>query len=179
MPSPDALAAALRAHARGLRCPEAATGLLIAQSWLYREDFTSQFVRTRHDATCGQQAATIDWPAVVTALGTSLPAPLPDLAHSRLAAHARQRTLKISPDGHGKTPSSPAGSGSARCPHPPDQHEPSQRQERRHDPARSEPVCTRAPPGCVTQPSPPAKQTPQPKPGSDTISKRTSSPLND
>ena len=71
MPSPDALAAALRAHARGLRCPEAATGLLIAQSWLYREDFTSQFVRTRHDATCGQQAATIDWPAVVTALGTS------------------------------------------------------------------------------------------------------------
>jgi hypothetical protein len=98
MPSPDALAAALRAHARGLRCPEAATELLIAQSWLYREDFTSQFVRTRHDATCGQQAATIDWPAVVTALGTSLPAPLPDLAHSRLAAHARQRTLKISPD---------------------------------------------------------------------------------
>lgn len=68
-----ALAAALRAHAQGLLCPEAAAELLIAQSWLYREDFTSQFVRLHPGTAGGQQAATIDWPAVVTALGASLP----------------------------------------------------------------------------------------------------------
>jgi hypothetical protein len=37
---------------------------------------------------------------------------------------ARERVLKISPTGRGKRPSSPAGTGSAPCLHPPDQHEP-------------------------------------------------------
>jgi hypothetical protein len=43
---------------------------------------------------------------------------------ARLAHHARQRVLKISPDWPWKERSSPAGSGSAPCPHPPDQHGP-------------------------------------------------------
>ncbi len=64
---------------------------------------------------------------------------------ARLARHARERVLKISPDWPWRTRSLPAGSGSAPCYHPPDQHEPPQRQERRHSPARSEPVRTRAP----------------------------------
>ena len=73
MTSPDTLAAALRAHAQGLYCPEAAAELLIAQCWLHRADFTSQFVRVHYRADGGQPAATIDWPAVVSALDTSLP----------------------------------------------------------------------------------------------------------
>ena len=44
MTSPSALAAALRAHARGLYCDEAAAELLIAQSWLRRPGFASQFI---------------------------------------------------------------------------------------------------------------------------------------
>ena len=47
--------------------------------------------------------------------------------------------------GHGPVRSSPAGSCSAPCQHPPDQHEPPARQGRRHSPAQSEPVRTRAP----------------------------------
>jgi hypothetical protein len=73
MTSPAALAAALRAHAQGLYCTEAAAELLIAQSWLHRADFTSQFVRIHPDADGAQPAATVDWPAAVTALRTSLP----------------------------------------------------------------------------------------------------------
>ena len=50
MTSPARLAAAPRAHAQGLYCPEAAAELLIAGSWLQRADFTSQFVhvQSRH-----------------------------------------------------------------------------------------------------------------------------------
>jgi len=44
---------------------------------------------------------------------------------ARLAARARQRVLKISPTGPGRTRSSPAGSGSAPYQHQPHQHEPS------------------------------------------------------
>jgi len=73
MTSPAALAAALRAHAQGLYCPEAAAELLIAQSWLHRADFTSQFIHLLGDPADGQPMATIDWPAAVTALRTSLP----------------------------------------------------------------------------------------------------------
>jgi hypothetical protein len=44
MTSPATLAAGPRAHARGMRCPEAAAELLIAQPWLHRDDFTSRFI---------------------------------------------------------------------------------------------------------------------------------------
>jgi hypothetical protein len=69
--SPAMLAAGLRTHAEGLRCLQAAAELLIAQSWLHRNDFTSRFI-TIHPGS-GQPMAVIDWPAVITALGTSLP----------------------------------------------------------------------------------------------------------
>jgi hypothetical protein len=72
MTSPAALAAGLRAHAQGLCCAEAAAELLIAQSWLHRADFTSQFI-TLHQDTGGPAVAVIDWPAVIAALGTGLP----------------------------------------------------------------------------------------------------------
>ena len=73
MTSPARLAAALRAHAQGLYCPEAAAELLIAGSWLHRADFTSQFVHVGRGLAGGQEIATIDWPAAITALGASLP----------------------------------------------------------------------------------------------------------
>jgi hypothetical protein len=49
MTSPATLAAGLRTHAQGLSCLEAAAELLIAQSWLHRDDFTSRFI-TVHPA---------------------------------------------------------------------------------------------------------------------------------
>ena len=51
---------------------------------------------------------------------------------------------RSAPTGHGRRHSSPAGSGCAPCPHPPDQHETSRQRERRTVPAQSEPVLTRA-----------------------------------
>ena len=73
MTSPATLATALRAHAQGLYCLEAAAELLISQSWLHRADFTSQFVRIQHGLAGGPEMAAIDWPAAITALGASLP----------------------------------------------------------------------------------------------------------
>jgi hypothetical protein len=73
MTSPGKLAAGLRAHAQGLYCLEAAAELLIAKSWLYRDDFTSRFVTLHPGIGRGQQVAVIDWPAVIAALGSSLP----------------------------------------------------------------------------------------------------------
>jgi hypothetical protein len=73
MISPATLAAGLRAHAEGLYCLEAAAELLIAQSWLHQADFTSRFVTVHPSTGGGQPVAVIDWPAVVTALGVSLP----------------------------------------------------------------------------------------------------------
>ena len=75
MTSPATLAAGLRAHAQGLCCLAAAAEFLIAQSWLHRDDFTSRFVTVHPSIGSGQQAAVIDWPAVITALGSSFPAP--------------------------------------------------------------------------------------------------------
>ncbi len=83
MTSPATLAAGLRAHAQGLCCLEAAAELLIAQSWLHRDDFTSRFI-TVHPGIGSGQAAVIDWPAVITALGSSLP-----------CSGGEQRMLKI------------------------------------------------------------------------------------
>jgi len=72
MTSPDLLAAGLRAHAQGLYCLEAAAELLIAQSWLHRDDFTSRFVTVHPGIGSGQSVALIDWPAAIAALGSSL-----------------------------------------------------------------------------------------------------------
>lgn len=66
--TPARLAAALRNHAQGLYCLEAAAELLIAQSWLHRADFTSQFVTFEHGLPGSQPTAIVDWPAAITAL---------------------------------------------------------------------------------------------------------------
>jgi hypothetical protein len=84
MTSPDVLAAGLRAHAQGLYCLEAAAELLIGKSWLHRDDFTSRFVTVHPGIGNGQQVAVIDWPAVIAALGSSLP-----------CSGGEQRMLKI------------------------------------------------------------------------------------
>ena len=51
---------------------EAAAELLIAKSWLHRDDFTSQLVAVHPGIGSGQLMTVIDWPAAVAALGTSL-----------------------------------------------------------------------------------------------------------
>src|SRR5215467_5323949 len=84
MTSPATLAAGIRAHAQGLCCLEAAAELLIAQSWLHRDDFTSRFVTAHPGVGSGQPVAVIDWPAVITALGSGLP-----------CSGGEQRMLKI------------------------------------------------------------------------------------
>ena len=73
MTSPARLATALRAHAQGLYCLEAAAELLISQSWLHRADFTSQFVHVQRGLADGPEMATIDWPTAITALGAGPP----------------------------------------------------------------------------------------------------------
>jgi hypothetical protein len=73
MTSPAMLAAGLRAHAQGLYCLEAAAELLIDKPWLERDDFTSRFVTVHPGIGSGQQVAVVDWPAVIAALGSSLP----------------------------------------------------------------------------------------------------------
>ena len=72
MTSPDVLAAGLRAHAQGLYCLEAAAELLIAKSWLHRDDFTSRFVTVHPGIGSRQLMTVIDWPAAVAALGSGL-----------------------------------------------------------------------------------------------------------
>jgi hypothetical protein len=84
MTSPSALAAALHAHARGLYCDEAAAELLIAQSWLRRPDFASQFITVHPGIPDGQPMAVVDWAAAVAALGTSMP-----------SSEGEQRMLRI------------------------------------------------------------------------------------
>ncbi len=84
MTSPSELAAALRAHAQGLYCGEAAVELLIAQSWLHRPDFASRFITIHPGISDGQPMAVIDWATAVAALGTSLP-----------SSGGEQRMLKI------------------------------------------------------------------------------------
>jgi len=84
MTSPSMLAAALRAHARGLYCDEAAAELLIAQSWLHRPDFTSRFITVHRSIGDGQPMAVIDWAAAAAALSASLP-----------CSGGEQRMLKI------------------------------------------------------------------------------------
>jgi hypothetical protein len=72
MTSPGTLAAGLRAHAQGLYCLEAAAEILIATSWLHRDDFTSRFAAVHPGIGSGQLMTVIDWPAAIAALGSSL-----------------------------------------------------------------------------------------------------------
>ena len=60
MTSPARLATALRAHAQGLYCLEAAAELLIAGSWLHRADFTSEFIHLGRGLAGGPEMATVD-----------------------------------------------------------------------------------------------------------------------
>jgi len=66
---------ALRAHADGDLCAEAAAGLLIAGRWLDRDDFAGRFVTVAAGPGSGTQMAVIDWPAAAAAaaLGAGLP----------------------------------------------------------------------------------------------------------
>jgi hypothetical protein len=63
------LAAALRAHAKGLYCAEAAVELLIGHAWwLHRDDFVGGFVEVGRGLVGGTVMAWIDWQAAVTTL---------------------------------------------------------------------------------------------------------------
>jgi hypothetical protein len=73
MTSPARLATALRAHAQGLYCTEAAAELLIAGSWLHRADFTSEFIHVRRGLADGRAMAIVDWPTAIAAVEASLP----------------------------------------------------------------------------------------------------------
>lgn len=64
---------ALRAHADGDLCAEAAAGLLIAGRWPGRDDFASRFITMTASPGSGTRIAVVDWPAAAAALGTSLP----------------------------------------------------------------------------------------------------------
>jgi hypothetical protein len=64
------LAVALRAHARGLYCEQAAVELLIGhQRWLCRDDFVDRFVRWVPALAGDGVLAVIGWRAAVRALG--------------------------------------------------------------------------------------------------------------
>jgi hypothetical protein len=64
---------ALRAHADGDLCAEAAARLLIAGRWLDRDDFAGRFVTVAASPGNGTEMAVIDWPAAAGALGRTLP----------------------------------------------------------------------------------------------------------
>src|SRR5215217_3560671 len=65
----DELAAALRAHADGLYCLQAAVGLLIGhRRWLCRDDFLGRFVALVPGAGGGGVLAMVSWRAAVRAL---------------------------------------------------------------------------------------------------------------
>jgi hypothetical protein len=63
---------ALRAHADGDLCAEAAAGLLTAGCWLDRDDFAGRFVTVAASPGSGTAVAVVDWPAVAAALGGGL-----------------------------------------------------------------------------------------------------------
>jgi hypothetical protein len=64
---------ALRAHADGDLCAEAAAGLLIAGRRPDRDDFAGRFATVAAGPGSGTQMAVIDWPAAAAALGAGLP----------------------------------------------------------------------------------------------------------
>jgi hypothetical protein len=68
--SPDLLASALRACARGIYPDEAAVELLISHgTFLHRGDLTSRFISHGTTASDGTAMAAVDWEAVITELG--------------------------------------------------------------------------------------------------------------
>jgi len=70
MTTSASLATALRHHAQGIYCLEAAAELLIAGYWLHRADFTSDFLTISSGLADGRSMASIDWPAAIAALDT-------------------------------------------------------------------------------------------------------------
>lgn len=63
------MAAALRTHAKGLYCAEAAVELLIGHAWwLHRDDFVGGFVEVGRGLVGGTEMAFVDWQAAVTTL---------------------------------------------------------------------------------------------------------------
>ncbi len=86
MTSHAELASALRAHAHGLYCLEAAAELLIShRAWLHRSDFTG-FIATSHQPGDADLAC-INWHAVITALQDGrLPCSGSETAVLRIAA---------------------------------------------------------------------------------------------
>ncbi|HCU93262.1 MAG TPA: hypothetical protein DHU96_11220 [Actinobacteria bacterium] len=69
MTAAASLPAALRAHAQGLHCLQAAAELLIGHAiWLQRDDFLRHFVHTIPGPADGTPIAVIDWPDVITSL---------------------------------------------------------------------------------------------------------------
>ena len=60
---------ALRAHADGDLCAEAAAGLLIAGRWPDRDDFAGRFITMTASPGSGTRVAVVDWPAAAGALG--------------------------------------------------------------------------------------------------------------
>jgi hypothetical protein len=63
------LPAALRAHAQGLHCLEAAVELLISHAaWLRRGDFLHHFVHTTPGPSNRTPIAAINWPEAIAAL---------------------------------------------------------------------------------------------------------------
>jgi hypothetical protein len=63
------LTAALRAHAQGLHCLEAAVELLISHAaWLRRGDFLHHFVHTTPGPSNRTPIAAINWPEAIAAL---------------------------------------------------------------------------------------------------------------
>ena len=64
---------ALRAHADGGLCAEAAAGLLIAGRWPDRDDFAGRLITMTASPGSGTRVAVAGWPAAAAALGTSLP----------------------------------------------------------------------------------------------------------
>ena len=66
--------------------PRRRAGLLIAGSWLDREDFAGRFVTVAASPGSGTAVAVIDWAAVAAALGGGLPCSGGERRMLRLAA---------------------------------------------------------------------------------------------
>jgi ADP-ribose pyrophosphatase YjhB (NUDIX family) len=63
------LTAALRARSQDMYCDQAAAELIIShRTWLTRDDFTGQFIRTQPGPSGDAATAAIDWEQAITAL---------------------------------------------------------------------------------------------------------------
>ena len=77
---------------------------------------------------------------------------------ARLARHARSASSRSAPTGPGRTRSSPAGSGSAPCQHPPDQHEPAPATRKEDHPGAVGAGAHPGTPGTTARPPPAANR---------------------